>query len=464
LGLSDDGRIWSWNDNSKPARLVEFNEVETSLGPRSSSKLGTVTKVLAGWEINSAFIIGTGIVHWDRNDESSLSNEAELHISCRILPGSGFRRSDPKRGSEYADSLGEVRNYIILSGFIVFITHLNKVFAVMVDEQRIVELSTFSGPGRELQDIQGAFQRFAVFTSAGEVLLGDVVLIEGFFSSLESDDPDRKLYPEPRRPLCLQHSNVISISFGDYHFAALHANGRISTHGTEPQGCGALGLGSLVGGLPFRSLTFVSPGARLSFRRDITRFPFAENSIRYVWFEREKMLWLGYLYQQSQDGTEVEAWLTALEQNQQGLLERYSSCIEKEGESWDDFTDIKELDPDGLGAYFALNVGAAGWHCAALVLVNEDLAAKVRAKHILDYGDRVDRGGNFGQHYSPTLYGLAPLILISHLPQAQNDRAATKAENDTNNCSHRWPNGPISLGVAEVPSYPHIREWRTRRG
>ncbi len=35
---------------------------------------------------------------------------------------------------------------------------------------------------------------------------------------------------------------------------------------------------------------------------------------------------------------------------------------------------------DGLGAYFALSVAAAGWHSGALVLVNEDLARRTRQR------------------------------------------------------------------------------------
>jgi SCF-associated factor 1 len=48
-----------------------------------------------------------------------------------------------------------------------------------------------------------------------------------------------------------------------------------------------------------------------------------------------------------------------------------SEWIEQESKEWD-----KNTDDDGLGAYFALRVSAAGWHSGALVLVNEDLANK----------------------------------------------------------------------------------------
>ena len=50
---------------------------------------------------------------------------------------------------------------------------------------------------------------------------------------------------------------------------------------------------------------------------------------------------------------------------------------------WSDcLDDIKGLDQDNLGPYFTLNVAAAGWHSAALVLINEDLGEAVRSKRI----------------------------------------------------------------------------------
>ena len=48
-----------------------------------------------------------------------------------------------------------------------------------------------------------------------------------------------------------------------------------------------------------------------------------------------------------------------------------SEWFEQEGRAWD-----QDRGEDGLGAYFALRVSAAGWHSGALVLVNEELAQK----------------------------------------------------------------------------------------
>ena len=36
----------------------------------------------------------------------------------------------------------------------------------------------------------------------------------------------------------------------------------------------------------------------------------------------------------------------------------------------------RDAGDDGLGAYFALRVSAAGWHSGALMLVNDELAQK----------------------------------------------------------------------------------------
>jgi SCF-associated factor 1 len=57
--------------------------------------------------------------------------------------------------------------------------------------------------------------------------------------------------------------------------------------------------------------------------------------------------------------------------DEQSVQGEVSEWIEQEGRAWD-----QDSDEDGLGAYFALRVSAAGWHSGALVLVNEELANK----------------------------------------------------------------------------------------
>ena len=54
-----------------------------------------------------------------------------------------------------------------------------------------------------------------------------------------------------------------------------------------------------------------------------------------------------------------------------------SEWVEQQGRDWEQKFGLQADDEDGLGAYFALSVTAAGWHSGALVLVNEDLAQKI---------------------------------------------------------------------------------------
>lgn len=347
-----------------------------------------MTKVVSGWDTNSAFVAGTGIVYWKINDPPLNNDESVLLIvPGKIVPGTGFQRTNSERGrAEDEAGLGEVISYIVLERCIVFITDLNKVFATEGDGQRTVELAKFAAPERILKDIQGAFRNFAVFTETGEVMIGNAEHIQTAFDF--ADDPDRVL--SPKFPAGLQHSDVISVSFGDYHYTALHANGKVSSYGREPGGCGSLGLGSALGGTPLRGLT--GPESEY-FDEDVYYFEFAEEKRHNVWFEPEKREWLKYLAREAESEEDSLDWLTPLKENDHGLLEKYSTCIERAGEHWDNFPDIKPENTDGLGAYFVLSVASAGWQTVALVLVDKELAEKVRRKHLVNVEESNDAEG-----------------------------------------------------------------------
>lgn len=60
-----------------------------------------------------------------------------------------------------------------------------------------------------------------------------------------------------------------------------------------------------------------------------------------------------------------------------GACEAMGRYFEREGARWEDGV-VRE---DGMGAYFVLKVAAAGWHSAALVLVDEDKAEAARNLH-----------------------------------------------------------------------------------
>ncbi|KAK2745236.1 hypothetical protein FQN57_003931 [Myotisia sp. PD_48] len=371
LGLSDDGTLWYWG-NTVPAQSIEFKNVVTIRNPRNRLEPGAITKIVAGWVLSSAFIAGTGIVYWNRaNFDPNGPNS--LAVSCKVIANTSFRRS--RNSQRHEDNpgaaQGEVRNFIVLEGYIVFVTDSDKVYAVLEGEETPVELPTFSAPGRVLLDIQGAFRKFAVFTSDGQVLMGDHELITAVFTIRRKKlQPPASAFIQPKMPPNLQNAGVISIAFGDHHFCVLHSNGKISSHGREPGGCGALGLGSNLARFGLRGID--------TTEHDTKFFPFAEDELRYVWFEPEKYEWLRHLMSLTATNS---AWLGHI-QNDAEASKQYAACVERAGNCWDNFPDIKAEDPDGLGSYFALSVACAGWRSAALVLVNEDLAKKTAKKHI----------------------------------------------------------------------------------
>lgn len=379
LGLSDDGRIWSWEDSEGSGVCVKFTNVQISTGPPSVNRAGCVTKVIAGWNKSSAYIVGTGIIYWGLFGNRNPGDEA--FTACAIVPGTDFQRPRSTRDYNDQDTFGEVRNYVVLEGYIVFITDRDKVYAFRTKEpstnvakEDVIELTTFSAEGREIKDIHGSFRKFAILTLSGEVLMGNEGMIDTFYNTISQEEP--KL-PAPNRPQSLQHTNVVSIAFGDHHFHALHAHGKISSHGVESKGCGSFGFGGYGEGENFRGVRYVD--TRRPFH-DNTLAPYAQETPRYIWFEPEKKRWLENLDAKANQGKNL-TWNSVLRSSDSEISKIYNETIEREGEAWDDFPDLKSEKDYGLGAYFALTVAAGGWQSGALVLVNEDLAEKVRLKH-----------------------------------------------------------------------------------
>jgi SCF-associated factor 1 len=90
-----------------------------------------------------------------------------------------------------------------------------------------------------------------------------------------------------------------------------------------------------------------------------------------VWFDSRKKDWVQQIIQNSPNTDEEARQREELFNEDPTVQGEVSEWIEQEGHEWD-----KDVGEDGLGAYFALRVSAAGWHSGALVLVNEDLAKK----------------------------------------------------------------------------------------
>ncbi|KAL1606315.1 hypothetical protein SLS60_003717 [Paraconiothyrium brasiliense] len=397
LGLSDSGRIWSWHNFDQAAVQIKFVNIELKedsadgSNTTSSSLFGTVKQVIAGWSYSSAYIHGAGIVVWDpirpraaRNGprrarsvpRRALQHDPEpdtmLLLENFELPKTGYQR--PKgslRESEQDQALGEevgqVKNYIVLEHYAVFVTDIGKVFCSKLDEKdkadNIQELCALSCKPGTAVDVQGSFRTFAVF-SDGAVVIAEQTYLERCWDARTSDPQQTNIAGLKRIP-ALQNNNVVSIAFGDYHFLALHSTGKITSYGKHTPSYAALGLGELPAAR-LRGLGIGQVGDR-----DHGLLPHAYTKGRAVWFRPEQHEWLKLLSRGGKDPQEAQdRWSDNADMNWP-VLGEISEWVEQEAKAWDE-----DKGEDGLGAYFALRVSAAGWHSGAVLLVNEELANK----------------------------------------------------------------------------------------
>lgn len=387
LGLSDSGRIWSWQNIEHAALHVKFVLYDTIENGKAAGR-GTAKKVVAGWNKSGALVEGTGIVIWEplhRAEDDNELEDAALVLQSVVVPRSSFvelryTASDHLQRSNNpgTELIGEVRNFIVLEDIVVFNTHLGKVFGSEVVWDRRGEMaglpvelmlpSEENGEAAFATDVQGSFQSFGVFTGSGAVLTCKQDRVMDLIHGQLGETPLFTAIP------ALQHKDVIQLAFGDHHFHALHSPGYITSYGTEPQVCGTLGLGGH--GTPdgrIRGIRYQGAGG------DGRLIPHAYTEGRRVWFEREKRAWIDFLTSGGVDPGEAQERIRmALGTPGIQCQGETSEWIEQEGRDWESKFGIKSEDDDGLGAYFALSVTAGGWHSGALVLENGELAEKLR--------------------------------------------------------------------------------------
>ncbi|RMY48349.1 hypothetical protein D0865_08133 [Hortaea werneckii] len=365
--------------------------------------------------LESAVVPGTGFVR-----PGSRQRKAADAVS-------GGERNGHASGStaefELGERVGEVQNFIVLEHLILFNTDLGKVFASQIhwenDSQTLSEPIELPLPAALVEeetpnpadqtfttDIQGSFRSFAVFTRSAAVLTStqDKLMTNIFNPSprnaADLTDPDLPTHLWTAIP-ALQNNNVISLAFGDYHYHALHSTGAITSYGREPQACGALGLGGGQKGDPegrLRGIRYQGVGGD----GRLVPHAYMRGGGRQVWFDDEswregekgkggnRREWIRFLTSGGVDPEEA-AERMRLALGSPGIVAQgeVSEWVEREGRRWEERFVGKgsskgqrgqdeDDDDDGLGAYFALSVAAAGWHSAAVVLVNEDLVERVR--------------------------------------------------------------------------------------
>lgn len=413
LGLDEEGHVWSWNCIDTPAwQICDVTPIKASI-------------VVGGWSVSSAYT-KDGIIYWrmprGSNEEGTVrrplgsdslsdsGNDAESSAGARefakttVIPGTDFHSQQQQ--SDAVHGLGEVNAYIVLECYIVYITDQAKAFACkIVNENEATELSfelsSFSAQGRHLKDIHGSFRKFSVFTATGEVLSGDQNYLDQLYSFRRAVPAEDNEYVvlldhaagDVERPAdipALQHTGVISIAYGDYHFHALHSDGRITSYGHEPYCCGALGLGETSAGARFRGVKFDDG---YIWNRDAKLLPIAYRQGREVWFSKSQEAWLKWLEDmiRAADPYPHHHPAFAVLNEQEDKQAAYSEWIEREGRTWEEGVEIE----DGLRSYFAISVAAAGWHSAALVLENTDMVEKIKEKWSDDQGKYIWESDKF---------------------------------------------------------------------
>jgi SCF-associated factor 1 len=378
LAVSDSGRIWSWY-HTKSAALqikfahVEMNETNLSDATDKSSNYGKVRQVVAGWSLSSAYVNGYGIIVWvpverDHDDDAT---DTMLVLENVEVPKTGYQRvKDARAESDELRQLGEevgaVLNYIMLEHFVVFVTDIGKVFCGRFEEknrvENILELRALRNSKSFAVDVQGSFRRFAVFKN-NEVITSDQGYLQECWDQ-QRDNPDQTGISGLHKIPALQDNDVISVAFGDYHYHALHSNGKITSYGSELQACGALGLGGEI------DLEGYARGIVYDrFTHDGGLVPHATARGRQVWFDQKRKEWIHHIMQGGSNPEESDE-RRELFRTDRSVQGEVSEWIEQEGRAMDQ--DV--IGDDGLGAYFALSISAAGWHSGALVLVNDELA------------------------------------------------------------------------------------------
>ncbi|KAL9593233.1 MAG: hypothetical protein Q9219_007633, partial [cf. Caloplaca sp. 3 TL-2023] len=359
LGLADDGKVWQWN--VEVARLIKplhVDIVENRIPLRSGES--ETDAVL----IETATIPGTGL--------------SKIH-------------STHEYDSDTLESrIGQVDMHIVLENYIVFTTKSNKIFLYRtnfplpeLDVPEPVELSTFYPASAEtpfeIRDLQGSFRSFAVFTTAGDVLMGDRTMLDTFHTVTNDPSNRNPTFPNPTVIPALQNIGIISIAFGDHHYQALRSDGTVLAYGTDSQACGALGLGFPEGTGPLRGLRisgFSSNGL------------LGDNVGRQVWFDPTMHRWLADMRAKGRVEGEAklrgDMVLSVSEPPWQdpAAVTAMGDYFEREGRKWEDGVVTTGGGGSEMAAYFALKVAAAGWHSAALVLVDEEKVERVRRMHV----------------------------------------------------------------------------------
>jgi SCF-associated factor 1 len=342
MGLADDGTCWLWFSTEKASVRLKFPDV--------GGDNAIVDWVCAGFSHCSVYIRHWGIVIINYENKHQEVN-AIIDGIWEIPSSSDWTTLIP----ESSGSRNKITKHILLEKYVIWTTAQGTLFCSHLDAPQAFEIPEFSN----VIDVQGAFRHFAIFKKDG----GIEVLHQGFLlmCELRATDP---MAPETEGSTelfksipALQNTGVVQLAFGDYHFLALHSDGRITSYGAESQSTGALGLC----GIKSRVGSKIR-GVRNTLANGVL-LPHGYFTGRNVWFNSAKHRWLNTITSAYFSNPFVD----------EGHLGEFSEWVEQRGSDWDDIPEAAEKNSDGLGSHFALSVAAGGWSSGALVLVNEEM-------------------------------------------------------------------------------------------
>lgn len=397
LGLSDSGDVWFWDYKSAPGWKINFLHSDVPAAELTTNDTARVTRVVAGWDCSSAYVAGKGILVWKipqaRFSPRPVQNgamKAIMAVEDGVVPSTHYQR--PKRRARHASNehemlgkdVGEVTSHLALEGYIVFLTDLGKVFAARhatstTLDQGIVELDGFepSQGKAKMTQIEGSFRSFAVFNTDGDVVLGNCDQLDRAWKNLYERGSGGEILtvPQPIRPAALQNRGVISLAFGDWHQLALTAKGDVLSFGKEPQLCGCLGLGTYSGEGYLRG---VRSGGHFGANDGDSG-----GRWRRIFFSPEQREWLRYMRRGGMDTETGRQELAETATNAQRHLQ-LADWFEEKGAEWDRHPNLEtsaELGASTEPAYKVVSISAAGWHCGALVLADDEKIRRMYRAH-----------------------------------------------------------------------------------
>jgi SCF-associated factor 1 len=277
----------------------------------------------------------------------------------------------------------------------------------------------------------------------------------------------------------MQNAGVMQIAFGDYHYHALHADGKISSYGVEPGSCGALGLG---GAMDLQLDHGALRGLKYNpWNYDGVLQPHCYTRGRRVWFQKEQEEFVRFMASGGKDPAEAKDRMRQV--NTTMIAQAcVSEWIEQVGSDWDKTPAVQSVDEDGLGAYFALSVAAAGWHSGALVLVNDKVVKAVRDSCFESNGT-VDTGEPAtGRRRASSIWDVARNFLGLQVAEgsggttsstdnaeASDDQAQPTSDNRSPPAGKRWrwanwdfPRLRLDYGF-QTPGTIDFTEWKEPR-